>query len=96
MLGVRTVAFLRRHSDHSCPRGRLTVKASNMLSIYQPSTRTGRNYSDSGVLRRTPCARKTDGTDSADAEALHVHQSSGFLNRVHWFDSGRGHAFESL
>ena len=32
-----------------------------------------------------------DGADSADTDVLHVHQSSGFLNRVRWFDSGRGH-----
>jgi hypothetical protein len=27
---------------------------------------------------------------------LRVHQSSGFLNRVPWFDSGRGHFCETL
>ena len=29
--------------------------------------------------------------DSADTDVQHVHQWSGFLNRVRWFDSGRGH-----
>ena len=29
-------------------------------------------------------------TDSADADAEHAHQERGFLNRVRWFDSGRG------
>ena len=32
---------------------------------------------------------------AADTDVQLVYQSSGFLNRVRWFDSGRGHAFES-
>jgi hypothetical protein len=34
--------------------------------------------------------------NSPDAHVHHVHQSSGFLNRVHWFDSGRGHSREAV
>src|SRR5438874_1556039 len=36
--------------------------------------------------------RDADGANSADVDVLQVHQSSGFLNRVRWFDSGRGHS----
>jgi hypothetical protein len=54
------------------------------------------NSPDSGVLQDTPGTSTSDGTDSADAEVLQVHQSSGFLNRVRWFDSGRGHSREAV
>jgi hypothetical protein len=35
---------------------------------------------------------KPDRTDSADTDALHASSATGFLNRVRWFDSGRGHS----
>jgi hypothetical protein len=35
---------------------------------------------------------KPDRTDLADTDALHASSATGFLNRVRWFDSGRGHS----
>jgi hypothetical protein len=35
--------------------------------------------------------RDAERTDSADPDGFHVNQSSAFLNRVRWLDSGRGH-----
>jgi hypothetical protein len=31
-----------------------------------------------------------DGSNSANADVVHANRSNGFLNRVRWFDSGRG------
>jgi len=37
-----------------------------------------------------------DGANSANADVFRENQSSGFLNRVRWFDSGRGHSREAV
>jgi len=70
----------RRHSRSLCVRDRLTDRTPHvkMLSVYQPSTRTGRNYRDSRVLRRTRCASEDErsglsgrrGTPRASIERL--------------------------
>jgi hypothetical protein len=95
-VGKRLAACLRRHSDCPASRG-LTVRPRlTMVSVYQPSTGTAGTTGTWAYSGAFDAARDADGADSADAHIHHVHQSSGFLNRVHWFDSGRGHALESI
>jgi hypothetical protein len=68
-----------------------------MRLVYQPSTRTGQDTLRTGTHYNALQGRwHADGTDTADTGALQVHQSSDFLNRVHWFDSGRGHCREPV
>jgi hypothetical protein len=65
--------------------------SSRSAAVYQPSTRTGRTpayAADSDVLPERSSPYRTDSSDTA---GLHGTESSGFLNRVHKFDSCRGH-----
>ena len=69
---------------HTTPR--LTLPSTSRLPGLARTTRT---LAYSAVLH---ARSNTDAANSADADVLHVHQSSGFLNRVRWFDSARGHS----
>jgi hypothetical protein len=44
-------------------------------------------YADSGGLPEQPSPYRTD---SSNTQGLPGTESTGFLNRVRWFDSGRG------
>jgi hypothetical protein len=67
----------------------LAARANRMvigLSVYQPSTGTGRTWAHEADSRVLPLPSPY-GTDSSDTAGLRGTRSSGFLNRVRWLDS---------
>jgi hypothetical protein len=67
----------------------LSPEAAPSTSRLPGQARTPRTHAYSGVLNATWSRHRTD---TADVAVQQTPRSSDFLNRVHWFDSGRGHS----